>query len=515
MAQNQSIAAVRSRIPSPAIVAQEAVRRLPRWPLLLLCTVYVLAGFVGREPWKSADIAGFGVLFDVIGTSDAAWLVTRLTAALMLSLTLVTTWYSMYYLAKRDSAQPVPFAFGGEAKSTDYARALADGALLALIACLGMAQLSHETTPALVQLAITSLAFFGIACYRYHRLESIAALALAVLGLGLLWRGGFIGPAQWDVTKYLSASSYQKSAHLLVWFAWPAWALALLALVKWRRHWLCSRPASHIVIPFGFVAVHLALLPASVAPDRWFLSALPALACLAAFALPTLRRNLKALVDWFTLLFFSGCALVIWVVWLAMTTGIPPQPAANVARLAPLFTPSYSLGVVVLALAATVGWGWLVVWRAGRHRPALWMSMVLPAGGAVLCWTLLMGLWLPLLDHARSYKPLMLRIQSVIQSTELHSSALPPTVTPCLQVQGLGAAQQAALRYYLDRPLVAANRDRTCEWLIVDIHAQPSLSEYTSPQEWQLIQTLRRPTDDNEDWLIFKRITQPNSDAKN
>jgi hypothetical protein len=40
----------------------------------------------------------------------------------------------------------VAFAFGGEAQLIDYARAMADAALLALVACLGLAQLSHETT---------------------------------------------------------------------------------------------------------------------------------------------------------------------------------------------------------------------------------------------------------------------------------------------------------------------------------------------------------------------------------
>ena len=59
--------------------------------------------------------------------------------------------------------QPVPFAFGGEARPADYARAMADGGLLALVATLGLAQLSHETTPALAQVAFTSVTFFAIA----------------------------------------------------------------------------------------------------------------------------------------------------------------------------------------------------------------------------------------------------------------------------------------------------------------------------------------------------------------
>ena len=68
-------------------------------------------------------------------------------------LVLVLTWYTTYHLARTEAAQPLPFAFGGEATPVDYARAIADGALLALIATLGLLQLGHETTPELAQLA--------------------------------------------------------------------------------------------------------------------------------------------------------------------------------------------------------------------------------------------------------------------------------------------------------------------------------------------------------------------------
>ena len=48
--------------------------------------------------------------------------------------TLIATWYAIYFLAKNPHAQPVVFAFGGEAKPEDYAKAIADAGLLALIA---------------------------------------------------------------------------------------------------------------------------------------------------------------------------------------------------------------------------------------------------------------------------------------------------------------------------------------------------------------------------------------------
>src|SRR5205085_4093259 len=127
-------------------------------------------------------------------------------------------------------------------------------------------------------------------------------------------------------------------ARLVVWFTWPAWPLALWTVWRWRRQ-LTRR---HVALPLWFALVSLATTMLAPNPDRALLLGLPALATLAAFALPTFQRSVGALIDWFTLLFFSGCALVIWVIWISLQTGVPPKPAANVARLAPGFVPSFS-----------------------------------------------------------------------------------------------------------------------------------------------------------------------------
>jgi hypothetical protein len=114
----------------------------------------------------------------------------------MLALTLAATWYAVYALARHPAAQPVAFAFGGEAKPSDYARALADGGLLALLACLGLARLAHEATPALAQLCCASLIFAGLSHLPRHRAMSGLAMAIGMLGLTLsgapsvaLWLG--------------------------------------------------------------------------------------------------------------------------------------------------------------------------------------------------------------------------------------------------------------------------------------------------------------------------------------
>ena len=92
---------------------------------------------------------------------DRPALAARVPFALLLALTLAATWYAIYYLARTDAAQPVPFAFGGEASPIDYARAMADGALLALIACLGLPQLATRPRPRWRSCACVALCFYA------------------------------------------------------------------------------------------------------------------------------------------------------------------------------------------------------------------------------------------------------------------------------------------------------------------------------------------------------------------
>jgi hypothetical protein len=133
--------------------------------------------------------------------------------------------------------------------------------------------------------------------------------------------------------------------------------------------------------------------------------ALPGTAVLAAFALPTLKRSATAAIDWFSMFFFSACAPSRS----GCSTGHADRRAGQAGgqhrALAPGFVPVFSPGAGACAVAGTLAWLWLVRWRTGRHREALWKSLVLPAGGVALCWLLTMTLLLPPLDYARSPRP--------------------------------------------------------------------------------------------------------------
>ena len=202
----------------------------------------------------------------------------------------------------------------------------------------------------------------------------------------------------------------------------------------------------------------------------------------------------RQLIDWFTLLFFSGCAVVIWVVWLSLQTGVPPKPAANVARLAPGFTPSFSLWAFAAALAATLAWAWLVRWRTGRHRQVIWKSLVLPAAGAALCWLLLMTLWLPALDYARSYSPLVRAVQKHVDGPG------------CVEELGLSRSQLTAFMYHGKMDLRPATREGACPWLLVGAPYRAAASIAIDMRRWREVANIRRPSDSNENVLVYRKV---------
>jgi 4-amino-4-deoxy-L-arabinose transferase-like glycosyltransferase len=555
--------------PTPALMTRRAAVRLPRLALLLLCAAYVLPGLFGRDPWRNADLASYG-LMAAMAEGRSPWLTptlggmpvdsallphwlgagfvwalgpllggpvaARLPFALLLVATLALVWYASYHLARTEAAQPVAFAFGGEAEPVDYARAVADAALLALIACLGLLQMGHETTPELAQLCAVGGVLWALAAAPYRPLAAPAALLVALpalaasgapaiaLGIGLAGtlvcaRSGY--PQVRRIAPWVAAASLLSVAagaasgawawrvpgsgwtpaealsivRQWAWFLWPAWPAALWTLWRWRHHWLHR----HVSVP---LAVVLSAGVASIAmqgSDRALMLALPGLAVLAAFALPTLRRSATAAVDWLSMCFFSVSAIAIWVIYVAMHTGVPAKPAANVAKLAPAFEPSFALVDLLPAVLATVAWLWLLRWRTGRHREAVWKSMVLPAGGVVLAWLLLMTLWRPLLDHARSARPWVEALQPALQDAD------------CVLAPGLPPALMAALEVHGGWRVVGSETGSSpvgpgCDARMVVLRDQPRDAALPdAPPGWQQPVTVRRPTDRGELTVVWRR----------
>lgn len=561
---------------SPALVTQKAVQRLPRWALVLFCAAYIIPGLFGRDPWKNEDIAAFGHMWS-LATGTASWLhpnvggvlpsyggilpywlgggfiaalgnwvdpalCARIPFAALLGCILALTWYATYNLALTDAAQPLPLAFGGEARPKDYARAVADGALLALIATLGLLQLGHETTPELLQLAGASLFLFGLSaaqrkaglaggavlvalpvmaasgsptvavllgavgllvCWRSHQPEMkrhalwvagglaiSAALAFALNGLGLsgwLWRLSL-------------PRGFKDLSQMLIWFTWPTLPLAALTVWHWRRQvW-----RRHIAVPLLLALVGGGASVAMGGNERALLVALPPLAVLAAFALPILQRSLGSALDWFSVCFFTVCAAAIWTVYIALQTGSPARLAAQVGRLVPGVVPEFSLVALVSAGVGTVLWLGLVRWRTARHAHALWKSLVLPAGGVALCWLLFMSLWLPLLDQAKSYRSVMDRV-----ATQIPKGAY--VCAPSAPV-GLLTAMEYFGGYQVNgRPARFDRLPQRCDRLVLRSAAKQTPPKVTG---WVLSGRFNQRTRNSEQIMVYARQAPSTGAAK-
>jgi 4-amino-4-deoxy-L-arabinose transferase-like glycosyltransferase len=550
--------------PSPALVSQDAVRPAPRVALLLLCAAYVLPGALGRSPWRNADLTATGVMVAMaegrtpwlspalggvavdaaplpyslgalsvmtLGTWLDPALAARVPLVLMLALTFALVWYAAFYFARTDAAQPVAFAFGGQADHVDYARAVGDSALLALMSTLGLLLLGHETTPELVQLASIALLMWGMAAAPFRSFRARAALVVAlpmlatsgapimacVLALTMVViakRSQYVNARaaipwllmglvvavllatalqQWQLSLLArsSLSALLELPTLIAWFLWPSWLLAAWTLWQWRRQALHR----HIAVPLAIAVVAVGASAILGGYQRALLMALPALAVLAAFAMPTLKRSTGAAIDWFSIFVFTGSAVFVWLAFVSLHAGVPAWPANRVDRLYTGYERQWTLLSVVIALAATLAWAWLVRWRTGRHRRALWKSLVLPASGVALTWLLLMTLLLPLADYTRGMTA--------------WARQLSPHIAPgaCVAAPRLSPSYVAALELH-GRWTVHAQPDAMASKVCTTALMVHNVNDgFTAPEGWRVVARIQRPTERHERTTVLKRET--------
>lgn len=546
-------------------VTRREVAPLPRPALLLFCALWLLPGLVGRDPWRQMDVTSFGIMSAMAQGRSSWWapslggvpvdaallphwlgalaiqllgswmgpvMAVRLAYAGLLLIIMAAVWYATFHLARTGAAQPAALPFGGEAAPVDYARALADGALLAFIASLGLLQLGHETTAELVQLAAVSTFLWSVAAapwrQRSARLVMVLslpvmatsggpffAIAVGVVGAVICAKSSYPGARQLVPWVFCAVGAVVLTATALdawrwryalqpswaelflilrqwTWFLWPAWPLALWTAWRWRASW----SNRHVALPLGTALCAMASSVFMGGDDRALMMAAPGMAILAAFALPTFKRQASAAIDWFSIYFFSASALFIWFMYIAMQSGWPAKPAANVVKLAPGYEPQFSVAALVLGLSGTAAWLALVRWRTGRQVHPLWKSLVLPAGGVVLCWLLLMTLWLPLLDFARSYRPVVERVLPHLSGSGA-----------CIAVRGASVSLVASLEVFslhrYDASQDAEWKD-DCDALVLVVKGpQPALP--VSLQGWQLKATVLRPTDREEQIGVYRR----------
>ena len=159
-------------------------------------------------------------------------------------------------------------------------------------------------------------------------------------------------------------------------------------------------------------------------------------------------------VDWFAVMTLTTSAALIWVMWVAKQTGWPVQLAKNAFKLAPGFKPEFNLVAVLIAACASIGWITLVHWRISRRPSVLWRAVVLSSGGVILCWLLLMTLWLPWGNYVKSYAGVAKQIARQL-----------PAVQQCVD-SNVGPAQRASFAYFGDVPFAQFDGGH-CDFLLL------------------------------------------------
>jgi 4-amino-4-deoxy-L-arabinose transferase-like glycosyltransferase len=425
-------------------------------------------------------------------------------------------------------------------------RAVRLGVLL-FIGCLGILIRAHEMSTAVAGLTGVALGFYGVAlAARRPKVGGLLAgvgIATAFLGNGFLPAGmllGFIAllpasgafwrtrafgltvaialatalpllaawplalassaPVWWQVWLDTAAASRWSDpfnrgevleifhfVRILPWYAWPAWPLAAWTLWRARRTVLGRRD---LLLPLiAFVAFFVVTSVFGEAREVNAMAMLLPLSILGVAELDTLPRGAASALDWFGVTTFFLFAAMLWVGWFAAMTGSPDIAAAWLAREVPGYRYKFSYGACALAALLTLVW--LVV--VARSLRSTRRALVNWAAGITMVWMLAMTLGLPLIDQARSYRPVASSI----------AAALPRNFR-CIARLNVGDAQRALLDYFAGINTIrveypAASR---CNALLVQA---PPTGIPAVGSEWFETWRGSRPGDHNELFILYLR----------
>jgi len=561
-----------------------ATTSIPRIIIFALTIVYGLAGLFARDPWKNEDAIGFGGMWTLQRGTSLDWIVphlagrdvslgaplpywlgatlmdwfgpwigmanaARLYAAVCFFAAALAIWYATYLLGRRPEVQPMVLAVGGQPSRKNYGMTLADGALLIFLACVGLAQRAHETTPMMAQLMGISIVLYGTVRgldkpwqgglwtglgIAIVALSSNLTLSLIVVSSTIIaviasnaklrfrWTLtstvlGLIGFAIWPALWYLgnltpewrqiaeegwrnlpemrATPSIESLGFLSVnfWaYAWPVWPLAIISLAHWGSAKEAGQwRAPHLCIPLSlFIGCLIYVLFRLEANEHDLMILIPSLSIIAAFSLPILKRSLISFIDWFAMFSFTIIALAIWIIWLAKVTGYPESTAANLVRLLPGFQAQFDFIGLIIALVITGMWLAVVRWRTSRAPKEIWRCLIISAAGTTLMWVLLMTLWLPTINYAKTYRYVSDRLETIIANTP-----------GCIDTTNLGPAQLASFSYFTKLEL---RDDPSCNLMLTHSSLEAKAYANLNKKKIELLWEDRRAADRDERLRLYQ-----------
>lgn len=273
----------------------------------------------------------------------------------------------------------------------------------------------------------------------------------------------------------------------LLWFAFPAWPLAVWTVARAKlsqQRWGA--------LSLSWLAAAALLL--TLSPHRYqdhLIWLLPPLSLLGAAQLDGLRRGAAAFINWFGIMAFGLFAVFLWLGFFAMNYGWPAKLAKRAYYFSPYYIPDINIIPMLVAVSFTPVWLWAITRRHIRGRQAVtnW------AAGVTLVWALMMTLFLPWLDAAKSYAPVVRQMEASLPDALKADVAAGKS---CIGV-GYGAATaRIAWAQYGTLPLQAGNN--SCAYRLVQ---QPRGS--TVPYGWRLLWEGARPRNKTEGFALLEK----------
>lgn len=518
--------------------------------LIILCCIWICLGLVGHQPWKPNESASISiiksmlagehlldpvavgettiknpplyylsattfskVLSPILNTHDAARIASGFWMALTLLLTGMigrelwglgmgrqTTFIMLSSIGLITTAHllmPEVSALTGSAMAF-YGLALAKRRPFRASVLLGMGMGISFMSTGLMTAAISLLTAIVLPIFfkawrskSYAIVLGLASITLApwvLLWPALVWH---ISPSDlstwWHHQIQLTQLNHLYLIRTLSWFAWPALPIAGWGI--WRfRSGLLFKPKFQLMLTFFLIAFLIIGLKAKNS-DVAVLTLLIPLVAMASGSAETLKRGAAGALNWFGLVLFGLMGILIWLGWIAIMTGHPAKLSARMHILSGLSEAHINIPALMIALFISLIW--LITINAKRSNRAAVTDW---AVGITMAWSLLMALWLPMIDSAKSYQGVMLSLQQAL-----------PAKPTCINSLGFGQAQQALLDYYTDLRVMPLKNGAMPNCHLFLVQEDKNHANIILGEDWKIIWQGNRPADRHEKFTLYQK----------
>lgn len=520
--------------------------------LLVLCAIWILFGLTGHAPWKPLESTGISIVKNILAggslivplAAGESSLDTPplyyLTAAA--SAKLLSPLFSMHDGARLINAiwMTIVLLMVGMTGRELWARGVGRHATFIMIGSIGLLVNAHSLNTEVAALASAATGFYALALSK-RRPWRASALLGAALGIGFLsdgiiiplilistalllallfkpWRtisfakvfmssllialpiaGTWLAllhihhPAifsQW-IESCLHAFNLRNHSYflrILVWYAWPALPLALWGLWRNRDH-LLSKPKFQLMLVF-FVCSLFFLGASAQNKDINAMPLLLPLVALGAGSVEHLKRGAASALNWFGITVFGLIGFLIWLGWIAMMTGHPAKIKERMQFLSGTMTADFQWLMLLPAILVTAIWLFTCIRAKQGNRSTVTNWAV----GITFSWGLLMSLWLPWIDSAKSYESVFTAIYK----------KLPENIN-CVNSLGVGQSQRLLFSYYTNINLKSVENagSLSCNYYL--IQDERGVAKMEPGDEWKLIWRGKRAADRKESFRLFQR----------